>query len=96
MIPSQSFEIDTWKIRSNVKLANPMSNISADIDMILGFIFWEIMNDLSITLSSELPYLFDTRFGMILNQNFLFQVDAYFSPVQALFCLNFIKSILNQ
>ncbi|XP_062713425.1 uncharacterized protein LOC134290324 [Aedes albopictus] len=63
-LPSSNVDVSTWKIPSNVHLADPTFNISGPIDLLLGIeLVHEYLKGGRIFLGEGSPVLFETVFG---------------------------------
>ncbi|XP_058455678.1 uncharacterized protein LOC131432993 [Malaya genurostris] len=63
-LPSTNVDISSWKIPSNITLADPTFNISGRIDILLGIEhFHEYLRNGRIILGEGSPVLFETVFG---------------------------------
>lgn len=64
--PSLSFETSSWKIPSNICLADPLFNKSQRIDVLIGAsLFYDILCVGQIKLVQGFPLLQKTRFGWV-------------------------------
>lgn len=66
-VSSMSLSRKSVSIPANLELADPLFNVSADIDILLGAdVFWQLMSIGQVKASSKHPTLQKTRLGWIL------------------------------
>lgn len=64
--PANNINISRWSIPNNVTLADPLFNISTDIDVLLGAdIYYKILNPNNFHTVENQPILLETKFGWI-------------------------------
>jgi Putative peptidase (DUF1758) len=73
-LPTNSIDMRTLLIPSNVTIVDPQLHNSGQIDMLLGAeVFHQVLTNRSLTIGQELPTLFETKFRWIIDGLFQHQ-----------------------